>query len=369
MPPESSHPASGPPQPAPPPRGTPARVGDQGPDARAALSVLLNGRPDGPDPPLRAFLDHAQAHQMDLSGLWAIYDRRGAPQQAVLAVPGVGRTAMLFLSPMTRRAQLKPAAALIQAAVAEAPVQGLALVQAVLSPEEDLKGQALELAGLSRLAELLYMHRASEAEPHTPRGPAGGLPPLNRPLLADPQAPSGLIGPRTTPLASDVGPLLEGLYGESWTPERGAAFATLIEATYEDTRDCPGLRGMRHIDDVVSGHRATGVFHPGLWTLWSDAQGPVAVLLVAEAAPAHDRPPGTPPGTELVYLGVAPRGRGRGLGSELLRYALASAAPFGGAMSLAVDRDNPAARRMYRRAGFLVTASRIAWIGAPAGAT
>lgn len=302
---------------------------------------------------------------MDLSGLWAVYGRRGQPRQAVLAVPGVGRTAMLFLSPMSRRAQLKPAAALIQAAAAAPPVQGLALVQAVLSPEEELKGQALEQAGLSRLAELLYMHRA----PGASRSPAGALEPGDRPMLADPAAPSGLIRPRPTALAPDVGPRLDGLYGESWTPERGGAFATLIEASYEHTRDCPGLRGMRDIDDVISGHRATGVFHPGLWTLWSDAKGPVAVLLVAEAAAPHDRPAGTPPGTELVYLGVAPRGRGRGLGSELLRYALASAAPFGGAMSLAVDRDNPAARRMYRRAGFVVTTRRTAWIAVPARAT
>lgn len=351
--------------PAPPapalPRGVPVRVAADGPGATAALQVLLSGRPDGPDPPLRAFMDHARAHQMDLSGLWAVYGRRGRPRQTAMAVPGVGRTAMLFLSPLTRRAQVGPAAALTRAAVTGGPARGLALVQALLSPDEGLKGDALERGGLTRLAELIYLHRPAEAAPGP--GETG-----SRPALADPEAPPGLIRPRPAPSNPDA-PDPAGLRGEAWTPGRDGAFEAVIAASYVGTRDCAGLRGLRDIEDVVAGHRATGVFHPGLWTLWSDAAGPVAVLLLAEAAsPAgarDDRPAGSPPGIELVYLGVAPRGRGRGVGGALLRYTLAAAAPFGGAVSLAVDRDNPAARRLYRRAGFGVTTRRTAWIAVP----
>jgi len=352
--PDDAHPA--PPSPAPraatPPRGVPVRVAADGPGATAALQVLLSGRPDGPDPPLRAFMDHARTHRMDLSGLWAVYGRRGRPRQAALTVPGVGRTAMLFLSPLTRRAQVGPAAALTRAAVAGDPVRGLALVQALLSTDEGLKSDALSLGGLTRLAELLYLHRPAGARPLAAE-------------LADPEAPAGLVRPRPTP-ADPIEPAdPRGLRGEAWTPERGDAFAAVIAASYEGTRDCAGLRGLRDIDDVIAGHRATGVFHPGLWTLWSDRAGPVAVLLLAEAAAGGDRPAGPGPGVELVYLGVAPRGRGRGIGAALLRYASAAATPFGSAISLAVDRDNPAARRLYRRADFNVTTRRTAWIVVP----
>ena len=341
-----------------PARGVPVRVPAEGPGGTAALHVLLSGRPDGPDPPLRAFMDHARTHQMDLSGLWAVHGRRGRPRQAALAVPGVGRTAMLFLSPLTRRAQVNPAADLARAALAAAPVRGLSLLQALLNPDEDLKSEALERGGLTRLAELLYLHRPadSSADRH-----ASGA----RPALADPGVPAGLIRPRSMPADATDPASPAGLRGEVWSPARNDAFAAVIEASYADTRDCAGLRGLRQIDDVVAGHRATGVFHPGLWTLWSDAAGPLAVLLLAEAAAAADRPAGPPPGIELVYLGVATRGRSRGVGGALLRYALAAAVPFGGAVSLAVDRDNPAARRLYRRAGFGVTTRRTAWIAVP----
>lgn len=335
---------------APPPRGAPVRIDAHGPLGDAALSVLMSGRADGPEPPVHAFRDHAATHQMDLSGLWAVCGRRGRPRQTALAVPGVGRTAMLFLSPTTRRAQVGPAAELTRAAIARPPVCGLPVVQALLSPEETLKAQALEHGGMTRLAELMYLHR-----------PAGDNI-IERPDLADPAAPAGLIRPRPKPADPDDP---ESLSGEAWTPDHDADFAQLIEASYEHTRDCPGLRGLRDIKDVIDGHRATGVFHPGLWTLWSDRRGPVAALLMAEAAPSGAQPAGSPPGAELVYLGVAPRGRGRGLGAALLRYGIAAAAPFGGAVSLAVDRDNPAARRLYRRAGFAPTAHRVAWIAVP----
>ncbi len=259
---------------------------------------------------------------------------------------------MLFLSPLERPAQIPPAAALTRAAIAAAPVRGLALVQALLAPDEELKSRSLTEGGMTRLAELLYLHHPGTGTTHADSPPE----------LADPMAPNGLIRPRSK--AADARGL-DRFHGVPWSAHTAPAFASVIEASYEDTRDCAGLHGLRDIRDVVAGHRATGIFHPGLWTMWSDAQGPLAVLLMAEAAPSGQHPPGALPGTELVYLGVAPRGRGQGLGGALVRYALAAARPFGGGVSLAVDRDNPAARRLYRHAGFTPTTRRIAWTAVP----
>jgi ribosomal protein S18 acetylase RimI-like enzyme len=57
---------------------------------------------------------------------------------------------------------------------------------------------------------------------------------------------------------------------------------------------------------------------------------------------------------ELVYMGVTPEARGRGLGANIVHFAL-NVAARGGAQRvvLAVDAANQPAVEMYRRAGFL----------------
>jgi GNAT superfamily N-acetyltransferase len=54
-----------------------------------------------------------------------------------------------------------------------------------------------------------------------------------------------------------------------------------------------------------------------------------------------------------LAMGVVPEARGRGIGGALLDALLALAREQGfRALSLAVDRQNPAARRLYERKGF-----------------
>jgi GNAT superfamily N-acetyltransferase len=54
-----------------------------------------------------------------------------------------------------------------------------------------------------------------------------------------------------------------------------------------------------------------------------------------------------------LAMGVVAEARGRGIGGALLDALLALAREQGfGALSLAVDRQNPAARRLYERKGF-----------------
>lgn len=59
---------------------------------------------------------------------------------------------------------------------------------------------------------------------------------------------------------------------------------------------------------------------------------------------------------ELTYIGVAPTARGRGLGADLLNAFCAAARQAGyTSVALSVETDNPAASRLYTRAGFTVT--------------
>ena len=64
---------------------------------------------------------------------------------------------------------------------------------------------------------------------------------------------------------------------------------------------------------------------------------------------------------ELVYLGLAPGYRGRDLGDLMMRRALATASCVGARrLSLAVDRENLPALRLYQRHGLSRVCSRIA---------
>ena len=97
---------------------------------------------------------------------------------------------------------------------------------------------------------------------------------------------------------------------------------------------------MRLTEDIVAGHMATGTFDPALWTLlYVDEQPAGAVLL--NPFPAHRT-------VELVYLGLAPFARGRGLGQQLLRHGLSLlTGRHERTLTLAVDRLNTPAIAMY----------------------
>ena len=130
----------------------------------------------------------------------------------------------------------------------------------------------------------------------------------------------------------------------AYGPETHALFGRTITETYRQSLDCPRLNGLRDIEDVLAGHKASGEFDPRLWGLLCEGDVPLGALLLARAAPAG--------ALELVYLGLTPEARGRGLGDVLMRRALAAAAAEGGArLSLAVDSDNAPALKLYYRHG------------------
>ncbi len=139
-------------------------------------------------------------------------------------------------------------------------------------------------------------------------------------------------------------PCLE-LRFEPYSPALHARFARLVDATYKDTLDCPAVNGVRSIDDVLQGYRATGHFDPGRWFIVYDQATEIGCLILTDY-PEHAI-------WELIYMGLLPAAQGRGRGLEIVRHALWLARQAArNRLVLAVDAANEPALRMYAAAGF-----------------
>jgi len=122
-------------------------------------------------------------------------------------------------------------------------------------------------------------------------------------------------------------------------------FAKIVEATYEATLDCPAVSGVRNIDDVLLGYRATGTHDPDGWLVVRHRGENIGCLILADY-PQHGI-------RELVYMGLVPAARGKGFGAEVARRALwLTAQSKRQRLVLAVDAANEPALRMYAVAGF-----------------
>ena len=132
---------------------------------------------------------------------------------------------------------------------------------------------------------------------------------------------------------------------EPYSPALHARFAQLVDATYEDTLDCPAVNGVRNVDEVLQGYRATGQFDPQQWFIVRH-QGEEIGCLILTDYPEHAI-------WELLYMGLLPAARGRGWGLEIVRHAQwLSGQASRSRMVLAVDAANEPALRIYAAAGF-----------------
>ena len=99
------------------------------------------------------------------------------------------------------------------------------------------------------------------------------------------------------------------------------------------------------------------MFRPDWWTLLLDGGRPAGVLLLSGLGVGGQM------GAEVVYLGLAPAARGRGLSAPLLALAERAAATTSGRLlALAVDSQNAPAVAVYKRAGFRQNERRTALI-------
>src|SRR5262249_28334113 len=142
---------------------------------------------------------------------------------------------------------------------------------------------------------------------------------------------------------------------ENYAPHSHVRFTQTILQSYQESLDCPGLNGLRDINDIIAGHRATGEFEPSNWFLLHYAHEPIGVLLLSRAQRTEV--------VELVYLGLVRAHRGRGAGDILMRRAAAvTARSRHGRLSLAVDAGNLPALKLYWRHGLQVVGRKLAML-------
>lgn len=340
-------------------------------DRALALARVMNAGPPDADA-VRDLVGRLEADGNDLSLLWATrripsggtaaQPGRRDPSpftQACLAILGAGRTAVVLVSPglpsehlgrgMHARARRERAALLTRASndlqSLNRDQNRVVLAQTLLEPDAHDLITAFEDAGFRRLADLGYLRR-SIPSPHRAGARPSRLPP----------------GIRVATLA-DIDPQYQR-----------AVLAQVLEKTYVGTLDCPDLCGLRSVDDVIDSHRAVGVFDPSLWLLvlqdhpadpvsGSRLRGSPEGCMLLSAGSAPDT-------VELVYLGLSPALRGRGVGDELIAAGLARLAGRPeSTIACAVDLANGPALSLYRRAGFKRFTERVALVreipGAP----
>ncbi|MEX0876734.1 MAG: GNAT family N-acetyltransferase, partial [Phycisphaerales bacterium] len=264
-------------------------------------------------------------------------------RQVCLAVPGSGRTAMLFLSTPDLAKSLAPflgpkptQVAEISASIAAA-LDGLrdlapervTLAQALMEPRHAWARKACSEAGMIFVGQLDYMRKpitmkdlTPGQEPDWPKGVTV------RPITTlDPDAPD-----------TDFNSLIDALNG-----------------SYEQTLDCPELCGLRSMPDVVESHKSTGDYNPNRWLLIFKDNRPAGCCLLSHCPLSR--------GAELVYLGLAPTVRGLGLGRRVLEYAIRRMGPVDiREVTCAVDNRNTPAIGIYESLGFTRFDARVGFV-------
>lgn len=304
-----------------PPGDTPAVVYRlaQGEDIRSAIRFILeDGRHAVSDAQIADFLDLAANRGINLNTL-SVAEQSGRLLWTILPVISPGRT-MLLLAPsqLNDKTQEHAAGELTEQIISRFAAQDVHLTQVLLDPSAAALRKLYDRCGFTPLAELLYLH--SRVKPSTP--------------------------PPTLP---------QNFTLRAYCGASHALFAQTIASSYQNSLDCPALNGRRDIEDVIAGHKAAGEFDPNLWIALLEHDVPRAVLLLSRA-PHGDA-------LELVYLGLVPEARGRGLGDVMMRQAMAMAARRGRtSLSLAVDSKNAPALKLYYRHGLRQVGAKIAMV-------
>lgn len=295
-----------------------------------AMGALLGAGPAA----ARRFIEQARSASIRLDYLWCLADPDGRYRMAVLSVPSLGRTAMLIASRARNSKDVPELARLIRAAADGSEAES-DLAQGLIDPAHPLDILAYEMAGLERMALLEYLER--------PLPRAGMLP--------APEVPAGWSIEPAAPRE-----VLDGDDASRLPAESRAALIGVLESSYVDTLDCPGLAGLRATADVLDGHFGVGARRRH-WLLLRRNGAPCGVCLL------NDSPDGS--SSELAYFGLSPAVRGLGLARVLLAAALheVSAARVA-TVTLAVDARNAPAKRLYATNGFKQTASRVALVRA-----
>jgi ribosomal protein S18 acetylase RimI-like enzyme len=200
---------------------------------------------------------------------------------------------------------------------------GTKICQALLSKNQESAAATLASAGFHNPADLLYM--TCEADHFPPTAPE-----------------------------------FDSFQLRNFEPGREEELAALIDETYVGTLDCPSMNGLRDTRDVVAGYEHVGDFRPDRWLLLestaADTIGNKAGCLLLARHAAHRT-------MELIYVGITPSFRQRGLGRRLTQHAQWLAGQDQcQRLVLAVDAANAPAIEMYAAAGFWAWDERAIWL-------
>jgi GNAT superfamily N-acetyltransferase len=235
--------------------------------------------------------------------------RGGRVVGAVFSQLQPGNVALVWFPQITADESAATAGQLLTTAAEELAQQGVSMAQCSLGKPTPADDALLKQAGFQWLASLFYL------------------------VSSEPDFPKSAPASR--------------LKFERYGPATEERLKRIIEATYQGTLDCPALNGIRTIDDVLAGYRASGVFDPGRWLTFTDGQRDVGCLVLTDYPDQEN--------WELIYMGVVPEGRGHGWGKDIARQAQWMAYQAGRRrIVLAVDAANQPAIRMYAEVGFRV---------------
>lgn len=208
--------------------------------------------------------------------------RDGNPVGAVWAQIQPGNVTSLWPPGLASSEPAATAAALVDLAVSKAAQAGARLVQSLLETTAKSSAQCLLQCGFKKTTDLLYL-----------------VSPLAK--LPDSKPSSELV--------------FEPLDTVAATDPKLIRLAKIIQRTYEGTKDCPAVQGVRSADEVLTSYRGVGEFDPSRWFIVCDpnTNHDIGCLLLTEYRQVQN--------WELVYMGIVPEVRGRHLGLEIVRQA------------------------------------------------
>jgi len=317
------------------------------PDIELAAAMRLVSTADSErEGAARRLLAAGPRHGIDFRHAWAVPEPAGGKRtvrQVCLAIPGSGKTAMIFISepptggdPGGEAAGLAERMACIRAAISdmaslrdEHGAPRVVVAQALPGPADLAPIRACLGSGFVKVGELSYMRAAV---PSGKRSPA--------------------VDSRRWPAGVEVVSV-----ASIPEPRRHPALIEALDATYIETLDCPELCGMRETRDILESHLKTGQHDPAMWWLVFDEGSPRGCMLLSRCPDQQS--------VELVYLGLAPVLRGKGIARRLMEMALRATAEARFAeITCAVDGRNAPAMHLYESCGMRGFAQRVALVRA-----
>ncbi len=274
--------------------------------AEALRLVLSDLPPEQAGDYLRGLTGEIRSGDMPREGL--LEARRGPRRVGAVWFQILGgRAAMVWPPRLVPGEPATTASQLLAAGTSILARNGVCLAHALLATVTAEDDAVLRAAGFSPLAALLYLGcQESEFLRTLPEGPLQFIP---------------------------------------YDPAQENRLARLVEATYVGTLDCPAMNGLRPVEDVLAGYRASGSFAPEHWLFVQREGRDVGCLLLGDYPREGN--------VELVYMGLVPSSRGNGWGKVICHHAQWLAGRIGRPrLVLAVDEANRPALAMYAGAGF-----------------